>query len=185
MKTACLGKIWFFSYGLKCSQPIRLQYSLIINISGRSQLISQIFYVEIIIKERSHLILLLLLGCCKFCSLPKRVAGFSIFNIPGRNQSISYVFLQGNNYLWEVASETTTFDWVWQIVPFVQSDCRISFLWKESSDICVFLHGVNHQGKVTLETSSFSWVSLVVTLVQSYGRILWSWISQQSQQGLI
>ena len=96
------------------------------NISGRSQVISQILCVEIIIKERSHLILLLLLGCGKFCSLPKRVAGFSIFNIPGRNQSISYIFLQGNNHQWKVASETTTFDWVWQIVPFVQSDCRIS-----------------------------------------------------------
>ena len=31
-KTACLGKIWFFSYGLKRSQPIRLQHSLIISI---------------------------------------------------------------------------------------------------------------------------------------------------------
>ena len=35
-KTSCLGKIWLFSYGLKCSQAIRLQDSLIINISGRN-----------------------------------------------------------------------------------------------------------------------------------------------------
>ena len=38
-KTACLGKIWFSSYGLKSSQPIRLQY-LTINICRRNQSIS-------------------------------------------------------------------------------------------------------------------------------------------------
>ena len=41
-KNSYLGKIWFFSYGLKCSQLIRLQY-LIINISERNQVNSQIF----------------------------------------------------------------------------------------------------------------------------------------------
>ena len=36
VETSCLGKMWFFfSYVLKCSQPIRLQFSLITNISGR------------------------------------------------------------------------------------------------------------------------------------------------------
>ena len=39
-KNSCLEKMWFFTYGLKCSQPIRLQYSLMINISGRNQVIS-------------------------------------------------------------------------------------------------------------------------------------------------
>ena len=34
-KAACQLKIWFFSYGPKYSQPIRLLGSLIINISGR------------------------------------------------------------------------------------------------------------------------------------------------------
>ena len=33
-KAACLGKIYFFNYALKCSQPIRLQCFLIINIYG-------------------------------------------------------------------------------------------------------------------------------------------------------
>ena len=36
----CLGKICFLSLALKLSQPIRMQYSLIINISGRNHLIS-------------------------------------------------------------------------------------------------------------------------------------------------
>ena len=34
------GLVWFFIYGLKCSQPLRLQYYFIINISGRNQLFS-------------------------------------------------------------------------------------------------------------------------------------------------
>ena len=38
-KTPCLGKIWFFSYGLKCFHSILLQYSLTINVSGRNQAI--------------------------------------------------------------------------------------------------------------------------------------------------
>ena len=39
-KAACLEKLWFLSCGSKCSQPIRLHCSLIINISGRNQPIS-------------------------------------------------------------------------------------------------------------------------------------------------
>ena len=42
----------FLSYSLKCCQSIRLQYSLIVNIFGSNQSISQIFGMEIIIKER-------------------------------------------------------------------------------------------------------------------------------------
>ena len=36
-KTPCLGEILFFSYGWKYSQPVKFQYSLIINISGHRQ----------------------------------------------------------------------------------------------------------------------------------------------------
>ena len=38
-KTSYLGKSWFSIYDLKYSQPIRLQYSVIINTSGRNQLV--------------------------------------------------------------------------------------------------------------------------------------------------
>ena len=51
-KTAYLGKIWFFSYGLKYSQPIRLQHSLIVNIFARSQSIPQILCMKITINIR-------------------------------------------------------------------------------------------------------------------------------------
>ena len=36
-KIPCLVNIWFFSYVLKCSQPIRLQYSLLITLEGINQ----------------------------------------------------------------------------------------------------------------------------------------------------
>ena len=52
LKTQLLEKVWFFSYGLKCSELIRLYYSLIISIFGKNQLISQIFCIEVIIKKR-------------------------------------------------------------------------------------------------------------------------------------
>ena len=55
LKTAFLGKIWF-SFGIKSSQPIRLQYSLIIIICGRNQSIPSIFCMEIIIKVRKALL---------------------------------------------------------------------------------------------------------------------------------
>ena len=34
-------------------------------------------------------------------------------------------FLPGDNYQGKIASETNTLDWVWQVVIFIQSDCRI------------------------------------------------------------
>ena len=33
LKTAYVEKIWFSIYGQKCTQPIKFQYSLIVNIS--------------------------------------------------------------------------------------------------------------------------------------------------------
>ena len=50
-------------------------------------------------------------------------------------------FLHGNNHQGNLASETTTFGWVWPVVPLIQSDCRFfdhQFLWKESIDVLVF-----------------------------------------------
>ena len=34
-------------------------------------------------------------------------------------------FLHGDNYQENVAFETTSFGWVWLVVPLIQSDCRI------------------------------------------------------------
>ena len=46
------GKLSFTSYRSKCSRPIRLQYSLMINISEKNTLIFLIFCVEIFTKKR-------------------------------------------------------------------------------------------------------------------------------------
>ena len=43
VKTTCLGKSCFFSYGLNYSQPFRLPYSLIIDMCGRNQTIPYLY----------------------------------------------------------------------------------------------------------------------------------------------
>ena len=75
-KSPCQGKLRFFSHGLKCSQQIRLQYSLIINFSGRNQSIFQIFYTGIIINGRQHLRLPLLGVCGQLCFWANQKPGF-------------------------------------------------------------------------------------------------------------
>ena len=47
------------------------------------------------------------------------------------------------NHKGKVASDTTTFSWLWPVLPHVQSGCRIvehQYFWEESSDILDFLH---------------------------------------------
>ena len=58
-----LRKLWFTSYVSKCSPPIRLQDSLIVNISGRMIWILSIFSMKIFTQWRQHLKLLLLVRC--------------------------------------------------------------------------------------------------------------------------
>ena len=120
------GKNLVLLNDLKCYQPIRWQYSLIINISGRNQSIPQIFCMEITIKERYHLRLPLLGGCGHLCFLSNQIAGFFlIISISGRNQQISFcmeiiikgrAFLHADNHKGKVACETTSFGWVWPVV---------------------------------------------------------------------
>ena len=54
-KTACLGKIWFSSYGPKCSRPIRLQESLVTYISWRGWSLTLIFCMQVDIHGRKRL----------------------------------------------------------------------------------------------------------------------------------
>ena len=55
VKTTCLAKIRFFIHGLKRSQPIRLQHSLIVNIF----MICQFFCMKLVIKSSQYPRLLL------------------------------------------------------------------------------------------------------------------------------
>ena len=124
-KIVCLGKISFFSYGLKCSQPIRLWYSLIISISGRNEIISQNFCMEINMKEKQHVRLPLFVWCGQFYFSAIQIAGFFDHQYLWKKSINIFDFLYRDNHQRKVAPETTTFDWVWPAVPLGQSDCRI------------------------------------------------------------
>ena len=70
--------VWFISYGLKCSHPIRLQYSLIINICRRKESSNVLDYCMgiIIIKESQDLGLPRLVGCGQFYLSANHISGF-------------------------------------------------------------------------------------------------------------
>ena len=106
------SKIQFFSYRLKCSQPVRLQYSLIINIFARNHSISQIFCMEIMMMEiKQHLILPPFVACGQMYLLSNLITGF--FDLYLWKESIDiFNFLYGDNHQRKVPSETTTFGWV-------------------------------------------------------------------------
>ena len=68
-------EIWSFSYGPKYSQPIRFQYCLIMNISGRNQSISSFFCLELVIKGRQHLGVPFLVGFGQLCLFSSQISG--------------------------------------------------------------------------------------------------------------
>ena len=111
VKTACLGKIQFFHYGLISSQAIRLQGSLIISISGRNQVISYVFCMEVISKGRQNMRYYFLLGVTSCVSCPIRLQDSQIISISKRNQLIH--FLHGDNFQGKGESETITSGYVW------------------------------------------------------------------------
>ena len=106
-ETACLGKIWFFSYGLKCFQPIRLQYSLI--------------YISLEVKKSIDLFDFL------HRDNHQRKVGSetTTFGLCGKESLSLLEFLHGNNHQGKIASETTNFGQVWSVMPLFESDCRI------------------------------------------------------------
>ena len=57
----------FELYTKMFSCPARLQDSLITDISGRKQLLSQIFCIVLVTKERYYVIILLQIGCGQTC----------------------------------------------------------------------------------------------------------------------
>ena len=63
------------------------------------------------------------MACCTSCQI--RWQDSLVINISEENQSIFFFFLQGDIHQGKVASETTTFGWVWLGVPLFQSDCVI------------------------------------------------------------
>ena len=108
------------------SHPIILQHSLIIYISRKCQLISWSFCMEI--EGRRELRLSLLIGCGQVYLTSKQIKGFLIINITGRNQRYLRFFAWRYFLQGKVASETSTYGWVWQVVslPIRLQDSLIS-----------------------------------------------------------
>ena len=59
--------------------------------------------------------------------LTNQLAGFFDHQYVGKESIDILVFLHVVSYQWKIASETTTFSWVWPVVSLIQSNCRI--LW--------------------------------------------------------
>ena len=173
VKIVCLGKIWFFSYGLKCSQLIRLQYYLIISISGRNQLIPLIFLhgIRHQVKLPSETtsfgwvwpdLPTLVPRHQPLC--PVRLQDSLIINISGKSHLMSQFFwmeivIQGRQHLrlhFLVGYGQVLFSSN-QIAGFFDYQC----LWMESIDILDFSHLGNHPGEIAPETNFFGWVCSV------------------------
>ena len=123
---------------LKCFQPIKLQYFLIINISGKSQVILVIFHgVGLQAKVASEKVVVRL-DDTRFAFHVIRLHDSLVINILGENQLISYFFMRAVSHQGRVASETTTFGWVWSVKLFVKLDCRINNFFEKNHLICYF-----------------------------------------------
>ena len=84
------------------------------------------------------------LGVASFVSCPIRFQDSLIINNLRKSQLIPFFFLRGDSHQVKVAPVTTTFEWVWPGVTFVQSDFRIFDYQSpcmKSVDILHFLHG--------------------------------------------
>ena len=142
------------------SIPIRLQYSLIINISGRNQVTTQIFCMEIIIKERQHLRLPPLDGYGELYLSSNQIRGFfdhqyllkESINISGFLYGYKHPRRQHLNYHFWLCVASCVF------CPVRLQDVFIINIWRKSSNLLDFWYGVSHQTKVACLTTSLGWV---------------------------
>ena len=106
-------------YDLKCSQPIRLDGSLIIKIS-RSH---QSNFLDCAIHQRKVVAEATSFGWV--CSAVPQTAEFFDHQYLWKKYRNLLGFLHGNSHQAKVAPGTTSFSWVWPAVPVVQLDRRI------------------------------------------------------------
>ena len=78
------------------------------DISGKNQIISQVFWMQLVIKGRQHLVLPIV-GWASCLSCPVRFQNSLNINMSGRNQSIGQDFLHGDNHQRKLAAVTTSF----------------------------------------------------------------------------
>ena len=125
---------------LKCTQPIELQYLMVINISERNQSISQNFGLKIIITGIQYLRLPLMFGWSWLCLFCNEIADFffhgylerirlylsfcHVLVIKGRNH-LRLPLLEGYDKLCLLSNQISVF-------------FDHQYLWIESSDILVF-----------------------------------------------
>ena len=144
--------------------PIKLQDSLIINISGRNQVISQFFCMELVIKGRQHL-RLTILGVASCASHSIRLQDSDHQYICKESTNL-FDFLHEDDHQGKVPCKTISFG---QVCRLYLSANQIAgffdhqYLWKESSDLSMDLY---------VEIVKVALVWLVVSLIQSDRRIL-------------
>ena len=190
-KTPCLRKIWFLKYGLKCSQPIRLQYSLI-NVFGRNPAISYFFLNGDSHQAKVASGTIFFCWVCQLCLSSIQILGFCDHQCLGKELSDILVFLHKVSHQGKAVSDTI-FGRVWPVVPpevnwlpleilIIKESCNLSnqiarffdhqYLWKGLIDLLHFLHGGDYQEKVASDATIFGWVWSVVPFILSDCRIL-------------
>ena len=80
--------------------------------------------MELVIKGRQHLKLILLVGCGQLFLFSIHIAGFFDHQYLWKELNYLLDFLHGDNHQRKVTCETT-FGCIEWVVPFMQSDCRI------------------------------------------------------------
>ena len=131
-KIACLGKIWFFSYGLKSSQWTSLSILLSKIISARNQSIP--FWLA--------------MACCTSCQI--RWQDSLVINISEENQSIFFFF-----FAWRYSSrEGSIWDYhFWLGVARCASfPIRLCYSWSRMS-----LQGINSCQSINIWGYHFWW----------------------------
>ena len=94
---------------LKFFQSIRLKQFLIINVFGKNQVTSQLFFIELIFKQEAgseEVVFRSSVARSAFQAI--RLHDSLIINILGENQLISQIFMHAVSHQGKTASETTT-----------------------------------------------------------------------------
>ena len=73
---------------------------------------------------------------------PVQIVGFFVYQYIWKGLIIMLNFLHGDNHQEKLASEATTFSWMWLLTNQIAGFCDQYYLWKKLSYILVFMYGV-------------------------------------------
>ena len=156
---------------LKFFQSIRLKQFLIINVFGKNQVTSQLFFIELIFKQEAgseEVVFRSSVARSAFQAI--RLHDSLIINILGENQLISSIFMHAVSHQGKTASETTT------VVGFGQlsflsnwiADYMINNFFENNHLISQFFAWSQAIRKVPLETIAFGWFWLVLCILSNW-----------------